>query len=123
MNKYIKWLVIIFLILIIAGAIFYISFSRRPSYIYRPVRRFFSNHIHRPINVNDINTVQSWMTFDYVNKVFKLPSDYLKNILGVSDSSYPYETIGHYARSKKEKFSVVLTQVQEALHNYLTSSK
>lgn len=123
MNKYIKWFVIIFLILIIAGVFLYVSFSHRPSYIYRPVRRFFSNHIHRPINVNDINTVQSWMTFDYVNKVFKLPSDYLKNILGVSDSSYPYETIGHYARSKKEKFSVVLTQVQEALHNYLTSSK
>ena len=123
MNKYIKWLVTIFIILIIAGVIFYISFSHRPSYIYRPVRRFFSNHVNRPINVNDINTVQSWMTFDYINKVFKLPSDYLKNILGVSDSSYPYETIGHYARSKKEKFSVVLTQVQEALHNYLTVGK
>ena len=124
MNKYIKWLIFIFIILIIAGTIFYVSFSHRPSYIYRPVRRFFSNHVHRPINVNDVNTVQSWMTFDYINKVFKLPQDYLKNILGVSsDRNYPNETIGHYARSKKEKFSSVLTQVQEALHNYLTASK
>jgi hypothetical protein len=79
--------------------------------------------VHRPINVNDINTVQSWMTFDYINKVFKLPPDYLKNTLGVSDNRYPNETIGHYARSKKEKFSVVLNQVQEALHNYLTGGK
>jgi hypothetical protein len=64
------------------------------------------------------------MTFDYINKVFKLPQDYLKNILGVSsDRNYPNETIGHYARSKKEKSSTVLTQVQEALHNYLTGSK
>ena len=123
MNKYIKWLVFIFIILIIAGTIFYVSFSHRPSYIYRPVRRFFSNHVHRSINANDVNTVQSWMTFDYINKVFKLPQDYLKNNLSVSDSSYPNETIGRYARSKKEKSSAVLTQVQEALHNYLTGSK
>ena len=123
MNKYIKWLIFIFIILIIAVLIFYVSFSHRPSYIYRPVRRFFSNHVHRSINANDVNTVQSWMTFDYINKVFKIPSDYLKNTLVISDSSYPNETIGHYARSKKEKSSVVLTQVQEALHNYLTGGK
>lgn len=123
MDKHIKWIIVIFIAIIIVAAVFYVSFSHRPSYLYRPIRRFFSNHIHRPINANDISTVQSWMTFDYINKVFKVPSDYLKNSLGISDSSYPNETIGHYARSKKEKSSAVLLQAQEVLHNYLTGSK
>lgn len=48
---------------------------------------------HGPLNASDIDVVRPWMTFDYVNRLFGLPNDYLKDQLQISDPRYPRLTL------------------------------
>ena len=98
-------------------------FFYKPSYLYRPIHRFWATHSYRMLNVNDVNTIRPWMTFDYINKVFKLPADYLKNILNISNSHYPNVSFGSYAKEEKVNPTDFITKVREAVHNYLTLGK
>jgi hypothetical protein len=97
MNKYIVWylLALGFVIIIIAFSFFIAFYGQQP--FYKPVHRFLFNHSHRYFTVNDINRIQSWMTFDYINKVFRLPTSYLESFLHISDSHYPNMLISQYA--------------------------
>jgi hypothetical protein len=74
---------------------------------------------HGPLTANDANIIQSWMTFDYVNRLFHLPTDYLKNALPVADTSYPRLSIGGYARSIGDTSEAALMGVQAAVRGYL----
>jgi hypothetical protein len=106
------------LLLILALVFFY-----KPFYLYRPAHRFWSTHSHRTLGVNDVNMIQSWMTFNYINKVFKLPTNYLKNTLNISDSRYPNIPLEDYAEKAKIKTADFTTKVQDAVHSYLTHGK
>lgn len=55
-------------------------------------------HNHGPLNASSTALIRPWMTFDYVNKIFNLPQDYLKTNLPVHDAHYPALTISGYAR-------------------------
>ena len=106
------------LLLILALVFFY-----KPFYLYRPAHRFWSTHSHRTLGVNDVNMIQSWMTFNYINKVFKLPTNYLKNTLNISDSRYPNIPLEDYAEKANIKTGDFTTKVQEVVHSYLTPGK
>ncbi len=54
-----------------------------------------------PLPVSDASYIQDWMTFDYINSIFALPSDYLKNSLAIQDPQYPHTSIVRYARETK----------------------
>ena len=82
-----KWYLIIFALLIVVAALSLFLIFHKPAPLYRPVHGFLLHHSHRVLTINDVNRIQNWMTFDYINKVFKLPSDYLKNNLNISDST------------------------------------
>ena len=43
-----------------------------------------------PLSLQDVGIVRSWMTFDYLNRVFRLPPGYLKDALHISDARYPH---------------------------------
>ena len=115
---YLLVLVVSMLLLILALVFFY-----KPFYLYRPAHRFWSTHSHRTLGVNDVNMIQPWMTFNYINKVFRLPVDYLKNTLDISDSHYPNIPLEDYAEKEKTKTADFTTKVQEAVHSYLTPGK
>lgn len=100
-----------------------LAFFYKPFYLYRPAHRFWSTHSHRTLGVNDVNMIQSWMTFNYINKVFKLPTDYLKNTLNISDSHYPNIPLEDYAEKAKIKTADFTVKVQWAVHSYLTPGK
>jgi hypothetical protein len=56
----------------------------------------------------DTGAIESWMTFDFVNNVYHLPPNYLKDTLHIEDSRYPKIPIGRYAKSigfTKEDFT------------------
>ncbi|MGE5297630.1 MAG: hypothetical protein ACM3KM_00515 [Acidobacteriaceae bacterium] len=42
--------------------------------------------------------IEPWMTFDYVNRVFGLPPDYVKEKLTIDDPRYPMVEIKSYAK-------------------------
>jgi len=71
------------------------------------------------LGLNDLNIIQSWMTFDYLNKAFNLPPDYLKTSLAINNPQYPLLTINHYSHLQATSTAEILSLVQKAIANYL----
>ena len=69
----------------------------------------------------DIASVSDWMTFDYLDQVFKLPPTYLKDTLNIADARYPRLSIRRYAGTAKLNDSVTVLRVQAAIRNYQTT--
>jgi len=68
---------------------------------------------HGALNASEVGVIRPWMTFDYINRIFDLPKDYLKDQLQISDPHYPNTTLGN---------SDTASQVQAAIVNYLNQS-
>ncbi len=62
--------------------------------------------------------IQQWMTFAYINFIFKLPANYLQDTLHLSDERYPNIQIIRYAHKNRLDVSRVLTNVQQAVAAY-----
>lgn len=69
--------------------------------------------------INDVNYIENWMTFHYINKIFNVPEDYLKNKLNITDKKYPNLTISKYAKNNKIDIVVVLAQIKQFLWEYI----
>ena len=73
---------------------------------------------HGVLTDKNIDLISSWMTFDYINKIFNLPQDYLKDALVISDPHYPRIPISIYARIHGVSSAEFLLQVQQAVAAY-----
>lgn len=93
---------------------FYIAGELRSDYNLQ--RKTF---IAPPADVADIST---WMTFNYVNVVFKLPPTYLQGQLSITDPHYPNIRIDAYARRTHMNTKTLLTAVQNTISAYQTST-
>lgn len=67
-------------------------------------------------------TITSWMPFSYINKVFDLPPEYLKNALEITDPRYPVLTIRKYAQDNHLDNTQLLKTTKQAIKNYLPTS-
>jgi hypothetical protein len=76
---------------------------------------------HGPLPVADASVIRTWMTFDYINKLFALTPEYLQTSLKITDSHYPRITIANYAANQHESVGVLLSQVQQAVLWYNSS--
>lgn len=124
-RRFIDWLIAIFCI---ALAILLFFFVRQ----YQTLRResiisaresFIANAIknHPRLTAGDTGIIRSWMTFDYVNKLFGLPPEYLKGYFAISNSGYPKLTIGKFASGARLNASSTLAGVQNAVSQYLAN--
>jgi hypothetical protein len=124
--KYLRWILIglaaLLVILLVSLFAQYESLRQAEIISAHEFQRSQILERHAPLAPSEASVVRLWMTFDYVNKIFALPPDYLKTQLNVSDSHYPRLTIGEYAESVKVDQTTALTQVQNAVRNYTTSS-
>jgi len=73
---------------------------------------------HGPLNASEVGVIRPWMTFDYINRLFALPKDYLKDQLDISDPHYPNDTIGNYSSANKITDVAAVADVQNAIINY-----
>ncbi len=62
--------------------------------------------------------IQDWMTFRYINSVFRLPPQYLSQTLKISDSYYPNLVISTYAASHQLNAAQFLASVKQAVTAY-----
>jgi hypothetical protein len=76
----------------------------------------------RPLTPVNADMIQGWMTFDYINKVFQLPADYLKTTFDIKETSYPRVTIAKIARAKSESLTFYLDAVKAAIRAFSASS-
>ena len=78
----------------------------------------FKNHqIYSHQNQN-INNIKIWMTFNYLNIIFRLDPNYLKNTFNISDPKYPNIRIDQYSRHQSINPFLFLYNIQKAITNY-----
>lgn len=80
--------------------------------------KYSQGHFQRLSDAITPSEIQPWMTFSYLNFVFKLPVSYLQNTLHISDTRYPNIQISRYARMNHLNLSQFLNAVQQAVTNY-----
>ena len=117
---------IITTVIIVIGALSWVFVAIRV-YELRSHRNFLwqsylSNYHRRPVGVVDVAYIAPWMTFDYITKIFHLPSTYLEQTLQIHDSKYPFITIGQYTKKTNTNSSILIENLQTAVKKYLASS-
>lgn len=128
-HKKVVWILIIVAAVALVLVIFSFMYPNlAPTQLSRSYDRLrhleFQNiaiNTHQHLTLSDIPTIQSWMTFYYLNEVFALPPNYLEASLNISDPHYPNLTIKHYARENKIGAQTLLETIQSDIANYLKS--
>jgi hypothetical protein len=78
---------------------------------------------HRaPLAAGDAGTIQAWMTFDLVNRLFSLPPAYLQNVLSIQNVRYPRLTITGQASAAGTASATYLEKVRAAVANYFAAA-
>lgn len=124
MKKNILYLALLFFAVVIAGFfahLFIVNYKhlrssgtlRYPPHLYR--------QMGRGLSTPDPSFVEEWMTFDYINRVFNLPSDYLKNELAIKSTKYPKITIYGEAKSQQISTDVFLKNLKNIVLKYESS--
>ena len=67
----------------------------------------------------DANYIDSWMTFRYINVIFDLPENYLKDDLNIHDNNYPNVSLKKCALTDKIDPALFLDKVKQAVNAYL----
>jgi hypothetical protein len=62
-----------------------------------------------------IDATQSWMTFDYINRVYDLPPDALRTALRIVNPRYPRISVWRYSRDMGVDLETALTRVRKAI--------
>ena len=106
-------LIIILLLLVGGVAGFLIGQGGRTPMHLRPSPR------RQAWTINDLSRIQAWLTFDYLNFVFRLPPTYLEGKLPTPDSHYPNISIESYADRHGLGHTQFLETVRGDVSSYL----
>jgi hypothetical protein len=77
---------------------------------------------HGPLSADETGVLRPWMTFTYINKLFALPPDFLKNSFTITDPRYPNLTVSQYIGSRQLDTATFMTSLESAIGNRLTQS-
>lgn len=86
------------------------TYQQGESYI-----KYQNGQILRMPEAVSVTDIQAWMTFRYINFVFKLPETYLATSFRVTDPRYPDIQLARYARMNKINDMQFLLEVQQAV--------
>ena len=123
--KYLKYAIVALGVVLVtlAGLLVwnYLSLARAQLINARELRLSAMVRSHGPLTANDVGLIRPWMTFDYINTLFKVSPDYLKTQLSITDTSYPRLSISGYAKYEQTSSATVLDEVENSLAAYLAS--
>ncbi|MEI6378218.1 MAG: hypothetical protein WCO55_01025 [Candidatus Falkowbacteria bacterium] len=129
-NFSFHWLLaIVLLSLVIVFSVVWIHNARLAHYekmqaSYLPIiANMMQRQRNNQITTEDVDKIASWMTFSYVNTIFRLPNDYLKNSLQINDKRYPNLTISRWIRGNRLDAAQSVKQIKQTVANYLRSQK
>ena len=127
LERYIRYTLIIFAAILIALVVFFVAeyeSLRRAQII--DAHHFEISQLlahHTPLAPSEASAVvRSWMTFEYLNKIFALPPEYLQQQLQIKSASYPRVTISSFAKSANVDSAAMLDQVDRAIESYTATS-
>lgn len=125
-RQYVKYAIIILAVIFIFLGIFVVNTYRalRRAQIINARELQLSALLKNrgPLGANDIGVVRPWMTFDYINKLFNIPPEYLKTRLSISDGRYPQLSLFGYAKSVHLATAAFMSEVTSTLRDYLTNN-
>ncbi len=78
-----------------------------------------SGALHHQVLVTDPNYIEGWMTFRYINTIFKLPENYLPHYLQVTIARYPNLTLDSYSKSYHLDKLVFTEKIRQAVRDYI----
>ncbi len=78
---------------------------------------------HKPLSLQNVDLIDTWMTFRYINLIFKLPPDYLKNSLNILDKHYPNISLRGYIKNNKLDGTTFLNNVKSVVGNYFANKQ
>jgi hypothetical protein len=127
LERHIRYALIILGVVFLALVVFFVAQyeSLRRTQLINDHRFAVSQLLahHAPLPVGEAPVVvRSWMTFEYLNKLFALPTDYLQTQLQISNTSYPRLTISSYAKAANLDEAVLIGQVDTAIENFVATS-
>jgi hypothetical protein len=73
---------------------------------------------HTPLPPTEATVIQPWMTFDYINRLFALPRDYLQIALKIKNPHYPQIPLYHYAATQHINSLLFTDEVRNLVQNY-----
>lgn len=124
-DRYLRYGMVILLIVLSVLVVFlffaYRSLRRAEILNSRAALHLAAGRHRVPLWSGDVGVIQSWMTFDYVNYLFALPSSTLKNGLGITNPHYPHITLQAYAGDDIDTAKVI-SEVQNTIRNYDAAS-
>ena len=124
-NKKINDYIVIVLLLVVSVISF--AFSAREYYFMNRLSLITSTEDtieailvknHAPLSVENVNLIDTWMTFSYINTIFKLPPNYLKDNLQISNRRYPNMSLIGYIRGNGLDRDAFLESVRTAVTDY-----
>lgn len=71
------------------------------------------------ISASDADYIDSWMTFRYINFIFNLPENYLKDKFGIEDKQYPNLTLNRYAKRNNKDKTLFIEEARQAVGDYI----
>lgn len=74
-----------------------------------------------PLAEADADAIRAWMTFEYLNRVFGLPQEYLRAELALADARYPRVSIAEVADARQVPAETIRTQTQTAIRKYFSA--
>ncbi len=124
MKRVFQWILLILLAIILIFAVWEMAkdFGRLRQFgPQRPIR--FGRRWFPPQNTSAAPStaeIRSWMTFRYINTVFKLPQDYLKNSLAIDNAHYPNLSIDALGKEQKKTSAATLAGVVSSVQKYIS---
>ena len=77
---------------------------------------------HGPLTANEVGVLKPWMTFSYINKLFALPPNFLKDSFGITDPHYPNLVVAQYIGGQHLDTAEFMTSLETAIGNRLRQS-
>lgn len=126
LARHLKYAIIILtVVLVLLVGVFYSEFQtlRRSQLLQSRQAWLAALRSRTPLTLTSPDQIQPWMTFDYVNKVFKTPPEYFQTSFSITDKEYPRLFLFTYARRHGIPASSVVSKVKAAVQNFLATNK
>lgn len=85
----------------------------------RPMRQW-NDDAHR--REQGVNTIRDWMTFYFINDIFYLRPDYLRDELGITDNQYPKISIDSWAKKSYQDPEELVAKIRMLIRDYQLST-
>ncbi len=126
MERWVRGALVVLGVLLVAGAAllaweWHLALRAHPA---ESIRSALSGFVatHGPLTADEVGVIRPWMTFDYVNTLFGLPPEFLRDSFKIEDPSYPMLTLGHYAGETGYNEAEFMNAVEAAIANHLDQS-